>query len=158
MPLFQQLQAQALEMGCNKRDVNMALDKQDLRALMKQSRSSQQHSATMPAMSKMQADLDADVVRVDLAFLSGTGAVLTVTLRVDGLPDVQIDVLPDDTVLDTVQEALGFKPKRILLGSRPVEGGTFGDAGVEDMATLTVVGRRVATAVTGAHRAKTRSK
>ena len=101
----------------------------------------------MPAMSKMQAGLDADIVRVDLVFLSGTVGVLTVTLRVDGLPDVQIDVLPDDTVLDTVQEAVGFKPRRILLGSRPVEGGTFGDAGVEDLATLTVLGRRVATAV-----------
>ena len=98
-------------------------------------------------MSKLQADLAADIVRVDLAFLSGTGAVLTVTLRVDGLPDVQIDVLPDDTVLDTVQEAVGFKPQRILLGSRPVEGGTFDDAGIEDLATLTVLGQRVATAV-----------
>ena len=97
-------------------------------------------------MSKMQADLDADIVRVDLGFLSGTGAVLTVTLRVDGLPDVQIDVQPDDTVLDAVQEAVGFKPRRILVGSRPVEEGTFGDAGIEDLATLTVVGQRVATA------------
>ena len=68
-------------------------------------------------------------------------------MRVDGLPDVQIDVLPDDTVLDTVQEAVGFKPRRILLGSRLVEEGTFADAGIEDLATLTVVGQRVATAV-----------
>ena len=61
---------------------------------------------------------------------------------------MQIDVLPDDSVLNTVQEAVDLEPDRILLGgSRRVGGGTFAEAGVEDLATLTVVGRRVATAV-----------
>ena len=92
----------------------------------------------MPAtLSKMQEALDADVDRVDLAFLSVTVSTLAITLRVEGLPDVQIDARPDDRVLDTVQEAVGFEPERILLGgSQGVEGGTFADSGVGDLATL----------------------
>ena len=71
----------------------------------------------MPAtMSKMQEALDVDVDRVDLAFLSVTVRTPAVTLRVEGLPDVQIYVRPDDSVMDTVQEAVGFEPERILLG------------------------------------------
>lgn len=41
---------------------------------------------------------------------------------------------------------MGFEPDAIFLGAHQVGGGTFADADIKDMATLKVVGRRVATA------------
>lgn len=70
--------------------------------------------------------LNEDIQRIDPAFHSGA-ATLTVSIRANGLPETQIDMHPEDDVMDKVQEALALEEievESVRLGRRDVSRGT----------------------------------
>ena len=133
MPSFQQLQAQALEMGCNKRDVNMARDKQNLRVLMKQSRTrimertvtsgmpvsevsaiaqirALEHEMFEEVQHKPLPDSDDELQDIDNVIFSGDeDEQISVRVCVGDSPEEVVDVDPTANVVQTLRRELGIK-------------------------------------------------
>lgn len=87
-----------------------------------------QQEAREDEEKKLSNVLDADVQRVESLLIDG---VITFTVRAEGFPDTQIDVMPTDNVKRKVEEALGQKIHRVLLGARDVSQGTVEENSIE---------------------------
>ncbi len=88
----------------------------------------QQESPENEEKKALSSVLDADVQRVESILTDG---VVTITVQAGGFPPTEVDVMPTDNVKRKVEEALGQKIHRVLLGTQDVSQGTVEENNIE---------------------------